>query len=426
MKKKILAIFLVVAMVAALAVGLTACKKDDGGKKDTKVTSFEPIAKENIKFGLITLHGEESTYDKNFIDAARKAIKNAGLSDNQLIIKTGVPEGDECYDAAAELVGKGCNIIFADSFGHEPYVLKAAKEFPNVRFCHATGTTAHTELQPNFYNAFASIYEGRYLAGIAAGMKLNAMAGGKATGANAVMGYVGAYTYAEVISGYTSFYLGAKSVCPNVTMDVQFTGSWYDETGEKEAANLLIGKGCKLISQHADSMGAPNACETAKVPNVSYNGSTFEACPETFIVSSRINWAPYYKYLAEQIVNAKGDVNKANVAKDWTGTIATGSVELTAFGTAATADTAAKVADIKAKLMNGTLNVFDTATFTVNGTKLETYMANVNFEDDGTGKDNNKADTQVIENGVFFESKHRSAPYFDVRIDGITLLNEKY
>ena len=189
---------------------------------------------------------------------------------------------------------------------------------------------------------------------------------------------------------------------------------------------MLIGKGCKLISQHADSMGAPNACETAKVPNVSYNGSTFEACPETFIVSSRINWAPYYKYLAEQIVNAKGDVNKANVAKDWTGTIATGSVELTAFGTAATADTAAKVADIKAKLMNGTLNVFDTATFTVNGTKLATYMANVNFEDDGTGKDNNKADTQVIENGVFFESKHRSAPYFDVRIDGITLLNEKY
>lgn len=294
-------------------------------------------------------------------------------------------------------------------------------------FAHATGTRAHTENLPNYVNAFASIYEGRFLAGVAAGLKLNEMiAAGKFTAEEAKMGYVGAYTYAEVISGYTSFYLGAKSVCPTVKMDVQFTGSWYDEIGEKEAANLLIKKGCKLISQHADSMGAPNACETAKVPNVSYNGSTFEACPETFIVSSRINWAPYYKYLAEQIVNAKGDVKKANVAKDWTGTIATGSVELTAFGTAATAGTAEKVAEIKAKLMNGTLNVFDTATFTVNGTKLETYMANVNFEDDGTGNDNLKADTQVIENGVFFESKHRSAPYFDVRIDGITLLNEEY
>ena len=411
MKKKILAIFLVVAMVAALAVGLTACKKDDGGEVDYS----------NIKIGMLCLHDKNSTYDKNFITAMEEVQRELGLRDDQVIIKTGIPEDDTCYQEAMNLVDAGCNIIFADSFGHEAYMLKAAKKAPKVLFAHATGTRAHTENLPNFVNAFASIYEGRFLAGVAAGLKLNEMiAAGKFTAEEAKMGYVGAYTYAEVISGYTSFYLGAKSVCPTVTMDVQFTGSWYDETGEKEAANLLIGKGCKLISQHAD------ACETAKVPNVSYNGSTFSACPETFIVSSRINWAPYYKYLAEQIVNAKGDVNKANVAKDWTGTIATGSVELTAFGTAATADTAAKVADIKAKLMNGTLNVFDTATFTVNGTKLETYMANVNFEDDGTGKDNNKADTQVIENGVFFESKHRSAPYFDVRIDGITLLNEKY
>lgn len=417
MKKKILAIFLVVAIVAALAVGLTACKKDDGGEVDYS----------NIKIGMLCLHDKNSTYDKNFITAMEEVQRELGLRDDQVIIKTGIPEDDTCYQEAMNLVDAGCNIIFADSFGHEAYMLKAAKKAPKVLFAHATGTRAHTENLPNFVNAFASIYEGRFLAGVAAGLKLNEMiAAGKFTAEEAKMGYVGAYTYAEVISGYTSFYLGAKSVCPTVKMDVQFTGSWYDETGEKEAANLLIKKGCKLISQHADSMGAPNACEAAGVPNVSYNGSTFEACPETFIVSSRINWAPYYKYLAEQIVNAKGDVNKANVAKDWTGTIATGSVELTAFGTAATADTAAKVADIKAKLMNGTLNVFDTTTFTVNGTKLETYMANVNFEDDGTGKDNNKADTQVIENGVFFESKHRSAPYFDVRIDGITLLNEKY
>ena len=419
MKKKILAIFLVVAMVAALAVGLTACKKDDGGEVDYS----------NIKIGMLCLHDKNSTYDKNFITAMEEVQRELGLRDDQVIIKTGIPEDDTCYQEAMNLVDAGCNIVFADSFGHEAHLIKAAKteKGKKVLFAHATGTRAHTENLPNFVNAFASIYEGRFLAGVAAGLKLNEMiAAGKFTAEEAKMGYVGAYTYAEVISGYTSFYLGAKSVCPTVKMDVQFTGSWYDETAEYNAANALINGGCKLISQHADSMGAPNACETAKVPNVSYNGSTFSACPETFIVSSRINWAPYYKYLAEQIVNAKGDVNKANVAKDWTGTIATGSVELTAFGTAATADTAAKVADIKAKLMNGTLNVFDTATFTVNGKKLETYMANVNFEDDGTGKDNNKADTQVIENGVFFESKHRSAPYFDVRIDGITLLNEKY
>lgn len=423
MKKKILAIFLVVAMVAALAVGLTACKKDDGGKKDTKVTSFEPIAKENIKFGLITLHGEESTYDKNFIDAARKAIKNAGLRDDQLIIKTGIPEGDECYDAAAELVGKGCNIIFADSFGHEPYVLKAAKEFPNVRFCHATGTTAHTELQPNFYNAFASIYEGRFLAGVAAGLKLNEMiAAGKFTAEEAKMGYVGAYTYAEVISGYTSFYLGAKSVCPTVKMDVQFTGSWYDETAEYNAANALINGGCKLISQHADSMGAPNACESAGVPNVSYNGSTFDACPDTFIVSSRINWAPYYKYIIAQMAKAGNDATKANVQKDWTGTIKTGSVVLTNVGGGAAAEgTVEKIVEVREKLVKGQIHVFDTNNFTVNGKQLSAdHKADVDTDADFT------PDTLVVENGIFFESKHRSAPYFDVRIDGITLLNTKF
>ena len=412
MKKKILAIFLVVAIVAALAVGLTACKKDDG-----KTNNYP-----DIKIGMLCLHDKNSTYDKNFITAMEEVQRELGLRDDQVIIKTNIPEDDTCYQEAMNLVDAGCNIIFADSFGHEAYMLKAAKKAPEVLFAHATGTRAHTENLPNFVNAFASIYEGRFLAGVAAGLKLNEMAKGDvATAEEAKMGYVGAYPYAEVISGYTSFYLGAKSVCPNVTMDVTFTGSWYDETAEQNAANLLIGRGCKLISQHADSMGAPNACETAKVPNVSYNGSTFSACPETFIVSSRINWAPYYKYLAEQMQNAKGDVSKANVAKDWTGTLATGSVELTAFGTAATADTAAKVADIKAKLMNGTLNVFDTATFTVNGKKLDAnYKADVDTDAAFT------PDTIVVENGVFFESKYRSAPYFDVRIDGITLLNEKY
>lgn len=416
MKKKILAIFLVVAIVAALAVGLTACKKDDG-----KTNNYP-----DIKIGMLCLHDRNSTYDKNFIEAMEEVQRELGLRDDQVIIKTGIPEDDTCYQEAMNLVDAGCNIIFADSFGHEAYMLKAARKAPEVLFAHATGTRAHTENLPNYVNAFASIYEGRFLAGVAAGLKLNEMAKGDvATAEEAKMGYVGAYTYAEVVSGYTSFYLGAKSVCPNVTMDVQFTGSWYDETAEKEAANLLIEKGCKLISQHADSMGAPNACEAAKVPNVSYNGSTAKACPDTFIVSSRINWAPYYKYLAEQMQNAKGDVKKANVAKDWTGTLATGSVELTAFGKAAAAGTAEKVAEIKAKLEKGELHVFDTNNFKVNGKKLETYMANVNFEANEKGFDNNTPDTQVIENGVFFESKHRSAPYFDVKIDGITLLNTK-
>ena len=295
-------------------------------------------------------------------------------------------------------------------------MIKAAKKYPNVLFAHATGTKAHTENLPNFVNAFASIYEGRYMAGVAAGLKLNEMIeSGEITAAQAKMGYVGAFTYAEVMSGYTSFYLGAKSVCPTVTMDVTFTGSWYDETAENNAAKSLIAGGCVLISQHADSMGAPNACEEAGVPNVSYNGSTVNACPDTFIVSSRINWAPYFKYIIAQVVNGQP------VDKDWTGTLKSGSVVLTNLGASAAAEgTVEAIVAARAKLAAGTLNVFDTANWTVGGEKLTSYLADVDTDAAFT------KDTEAIENGVFFESKHRSAPYFDVEIDGITLLDRNY
>ena len=407
MKKKVLALLLVVALVAALAITFVACDPAD----DTTDGRYA-----DIKFGMICLHDENSTYDKNFIDAMYEAADALGLSEEQVIIVTGIPESDECYQKACELAEEGCDIIFANSFGHEDYMIKAAKKYPNVLFAHATGTKAHTENLPNFVNAFASIYEGRYMAGVAAGLKLNEMiSAGKITAAQAKMGYVGAFTYAEVISGYTSFYLGAKSVCPSVTMEVTFTGSWYDETAENNAAKNLISRGCVLVSQHADSMGAPNACEEAGVPNVSYNGSTAAACPNTFIVSSRINWAPYYQYLVESV--AAG----TKVVTDYTGTIATGSVVLTAIGPKApAAGTQAKLDEVKAGLQNGTINVFDTANWTVGGATKNSYMADVNTDAAFT------PDTEVIENGVFYESKHRSAPYFDIQIDGITLLDVNF
>ena len=407
MKKKVLALLLVVALVASLAVVFAGCDPTD----EDKVVTMD-----NVKIGMICLHDENSTYDKNFIVAMNEAAEAMGLREDQVIIVTGIPESDECYQKACELAEEGCDIVFANSFGHEDYMIKAAKKYPNVLFAHATGTKAHTENLPNFVNAFASIYEGRYMAGVAAGLKLNEMIeSGEITAAQAKMGYVGAFTYAEVMSGYTAFYLGAKSVCPTVTMDVTFTGSWYDETAENNAAKSLISGGCVLISQHADSMGAPNACEEEGVPNVSYNGSTAAACPNTFIVSSRINWAPYYTYLVNSLVNG------TEVAKDWTGTIATGSVVLTELGpNAPAAGTQAKLDEVKAGLQNGTINVFDTANWTVGGQKLTSYLADVDT-DAAYAKD-----TEAIENGIFFESKHRSAPYFDVEIDGITLLDRDY
>ena len=369
----------------------------------------------DFKVGFICLHDENSTYDLNFINGAKEACKSLGIAESNYMIKTNIPEGQECYDAAAELADKGCGIIFADSFGHEDYMIQAAKEFPKVQFCHSTGTKAHTEKLDNYHNAFAAIYEGRYLAGVAAGLKLKEMIdAGKITADKAKMGYVGAYTYAEVISGYTSFFLGAKSIVPEVTMEVTFTGSWYDETAEKEAATKLIGNGCVLISQHADSMGAPTACENANVPNVSYNGSTQSACPNTFIISSRINWAPYYEY-------AIGAAQKGEAIKvDWVGDLKTDSVMLTEVNDkAAAAGTADKLKEVEASLKGGSLHVFDTSTFTVEGKALDSYKADVDTDANYT------PDTEVIADGFFHESEYRSAPYFDLRIDGITLLDTK-
>ncbi len=421
--KKLLAVLLAAVMLFALA----AC--GGNGNEDTNTAtgmSESPIAAVELKadyevpadfkIGFICLHDENSTYDLNFLNAVDKIQEVLGLTDEQVIVRVNVPEGNECYVAAKDLVGEGCKIVFANSFGHEDFMIQAAKEFPEVEFCHATGTKAHTEGLDNYHNAFASIYEGRFLAGVAAGLKLNEMIeAGKFTAEEAKMGYVGAFTYAEVISGYTSFYLGAKSVCPTVTMDVQFTGSWYDATEEKNAAEALIARDCKLISQHADSMGAPGACEYAGIPNVSYNGSTYESCPETFIISSAINWAPYYNYIIGQVV--KGE----KIAADWCGGIAEGSVVVTGINQdVAAAGTFDKLQAVVEDIKAGKLNVFDTATFAKDGAALESYKADVDtdaaFE----------ADTEVIADGFFHESEYRSAPYFDVRIDGINLLNEKF
>ena len=402
--------FLALALVLCMVLGLAAC----GGNTDTTSTASTDDAAKTLTVGFIFLHDEQSTYDKNFMEAAKAACEAMGV---KYVQKTQIPESKDCYDAAVELIEvDGCDIIFADSFGHESFLIDAAKKYTDVQFCHATGTQAHTAGLDNFHNAFASIYEGRYLAGVAAGLKLNEMiAAGEFTAEEAKMGYVGAFTFAEVISGYTSFYLGAKSVCPTVTMDVKFTGSWYDEQAEKEAAQALIAGGCKLISQHADSMGAPTACETANVPNVSYNGSTVAACPNTFIVSSRIDWTPYFKYMIECVKNGEA------IVTDYTGTIETGSVVLTDVNTAAAAEgTVEKIAEVKAGLLDGSIKVFDTANWTVANETLTSYMADVD-SDAAYEKD-----TEVIDGGVFYESKFRSAPYFDIEIDGINLLDRNY
>ncbi len=398
--KKFTALLLAMLMVFALC----ACGGNDAPKSDDSASNDAAA----VKAGLICLHDENSGYDKNFIDAFKAACEACGV---EYVIKTNIPEDQTAYDAAAELADDGCNVVFSDSYGHQQYILQAAQEFEDVQFTSCTGDMALASDVDNYHNAFATIFQGRYLAGVAAGMKLNEMIeNGDFTADEAKMGYVGAMPYAEVISGYTSFYLGAKSVCPTVTMDVVYTGSWYDETLEMEGAKSLIEGGCKLISQHADSMGAPNACQEAGVPNVSYNGSTQTACPDSYIISSRINWQPYFEYAISAV--QKGE----NYDTDWTGTLATDSVVLTELNEAVAAEgTADKIAEVEAGLKDGSIKVFDTATFTLEGAAVDSYEANV------VPDESFAPDTEVIADGEFSESTFRSAPYFDIIIDGITL-----
>ncbi len=434
MKKaiKVLSVILALSLVFAFA----ACGgKTDGGKDSTdagasenasgataatqEAVTADPDKLAGIKFGLICLHDENSTYDNNFIMAAKEAQKKLGLSDDQVVIKKNIDESNACYEAACDLAESGCNIIMADSFGHESYMKQAAQEYKNVQFCHATGTSSKTAGIKNFHNAFATIYEGRFLAGVVAGLKLNAMIeAGDIEADKAVIGYVGAFPYAEVKSGYTSFFLGARSVCETATMKVVYTNSWFDIDLEKTAAENLINDGCVLISQHADSEGAPKACEAAKIPNVAYNIDTSSIAPETALVSSRINWAPYYEMAITAVANGE------EFATDWIGTIETGSVELLDLSKNCTEDAAAKVAEVKAKLADGSLKVFDCSTFTVDGKNLTEYEADVIDEGDF------KPDTNVIltdeATGITYfaesDEQFRSAPYFDILIDGITEL----
>ena len=394
--KKLLALLLAALMVFALV----GCGNNEDQQGEEKA----------VKIGFIFLHDENSTYDKNFMDAANAAKEALGLTDEQVMFKVNIPEGNECYEAAAELVEAGCNIVFADSFGHEDFMIQAAKEFPDVMFCHATGTKAHTEDLPNFYNAFASIYEGRYLAGVAAGLKLNEMIEkGNITAEAAKIGYVGAFPYAEVKSGYTSFYLGARSICPTAVMEVKYTNSWFDIAKEKETANALIADGCVLISQHADSEGAPKACEEAKVPNVAYNLDTREWGPNSALISSKINWEPYFEHIIKAVENSTA------IEQDFCKGLADGSVEILGLNDAVAAPgTAEKLEEVKKDIIDGNVKVFDTANFTVGGEHLTSYMADVDTDDNFT------PDTEVIEDGVFMESAKRSAPYFDIVIDGIT------
>ena len=370
------------------------------------------IPADQIKVGAIILHDENVGYDYAHITGINAAAEANGLSAEQVIYEYNIAENEDCLSAAKRLVAQGCNVIFADSFGHEDYMIEAASSYPDVMFCHATGYQAASTGMENITNYFTNVYESRYISGVVAGMKLAEQYGAET---EMKIGYVGAFSYAEVVSGYTAFFLGVRSVCPNVTMEVKYTGSWADQATEREVALSLIENGCVLISQHADTTGAASACEEKGVWHVGYNVGMIDTAPNYHLVSASNNWAAYYTYAIGAMISGE------TMPTDWSAGYAEGAVCTTELNTAIAAEgTAEKIAEIEQQIKSGELQVFDTSKWTVNG---ETVTSTTEI-DGYYGLEY----IMTAENGVsyFAESTLASAPAFAFRIDGITELNEMY
>lgn len=362
-----------------------------------------------LKIGVILVGDENEGYTYAHIEGIEEAKANLGLTDDQVIYKYNIPEDETCYDTAVDLVAQGCQIVFSNSFSHETYMIQAASENPDVLFLPATGQQAALCGLNNVVNYFTSIYESRYVSGVVAGMKLKELLDA-GTITDPYVGYVGAYPYAEVVSGYTAFFLGIQSIVPEAHMDVQYTNSWFDISGEGEAANALMSRGCVIIGQHADSTGAPAACQAAQdngtvVYSVGYNVDMLSVAPTAALTSAQNCWGVLYTSILDTAM--KGEALTCNQTCSYTND----GVKISALGESCAEGTAEKVAEVEAKIKDGSFHVFDTTTFTVDGKNLDSYDQSWGFEG-----------VQLISDGYFHESEVISAPLFDVRIDGITEL----
>jgi len=414
--------FLAMLLALVMALSLVACgggkteepaKTEEPSKTEEPAKTEEPEAAE-LKVGLICVHDINSGYDAAHIQGLEGAFDALGLDKSQIVFKYNIPEDETCYDTAVDLAEQGCNLIISNSYGHQLYMQEAADEYSEVTFVAATGDTAAPSGLDNFKNIFPYTYESRYVSGVVAGMKLKElMDAGEVT--DPYIGYVGAFPYAEVVSGYTAFFLGIQSIVPEAHMDVQYTNSWYDPVAEGEAANMLMSKGCVIIGQHADSTGAPSAVQAAleggaTAYSVGYNIDMLAVAPEAALTSAQNVWAVLYQATIEAF-------QAGEVPTDYACGVAEGAQQISALGPNCADGTQAAVDAAWAGIKDGSLKVFDTSKFTVGGEKVTTAFA---LDTDGDWVNDT---AEAIVDGAFVESVHRSAPYFGLRIDGITELN---
>ena len=421
--KKFLALFLALVMTMSLAAcggGKTTGETQNTGSQSTETATpaetqnTEPAASK-LKVGVVLVGDENEGYTYAHIEGIRKAAAAVGLSDADIVWFYNIGETEDCYDKCIECVEQGCTLVITNSYGHQTYCQQAADENPDVQFIAMTGDTALKSGLANFHNAFNMTYESRYVSGIVAGMKLKEMMdAGLVT--DPYIGYVGAYPYAEVVSGYTGFFLGIRSIVPEAHMDVQYTNSWFDIQAEGKAAEALMARGCVIIGQHADSTGAPKAVQTAKdngksVYSVGYNIDMLAAAPTAALTSSTNDWSVFYTEAFQTLLDGK------ELPTDWAKGYEAGAVAITALGPEVAEGTAEAVKAAEDAIKAGTLHVFDTSTFTVDG---EAVTSALTFDSDGDWTNDTN---EGIVDGYYHESEYISAPSFALHIDGITELN---
>ena len=417
--KKLLAVLLVLCVV------LTGCSSGGGSEPET-----DDETESVVKVGMVSIGDENEGYSKAHMDGVEAA---AAKYNAVVTYKKNAGDGDQTTaDKIEELIEDGNTILITNSYGHQSYTAQVAADYPELTFVAMTGDNCASSGLDNLSNAFNRIFEARYVAGVVAGLKLQelidndkieagsivtaeeaakyqaANPGSPTQEGNIKIGYVSAFPYAECISGFSSFYLGVRSVVENVTMLVRYTGSWGDYDLENKAATALISDGAVIISQHADTTGTPKAVEAAhqdgkEVYVVGYNISMLEAAPESALTSATNNWDVAYSYIIENAI-------AGNKLRDYSAGYSEGAVQITELGKNCAAGTAEKVKEVEDAIKAGTLHVFDVSTFTVGGAEPTDENSIDAFF--GTTE-------KAIYDGYFHESELRSAPYFAASIDGI-------
>jgi basic membrane protein A len=265
------------------------------------------VAKSSLKIGFVYDNDESTPYTYNF-SLAKDAVEKKYGEQVTILTCSNVLD-DEMEEPLRELADEGCDIIFFN--GYSELVKELAPEYPKIQFCQTSYMDMNGVSVPDNYHTFkGEAYQGRYVSGIAAGKKIAQMiSDGVITEDNALVGFVAAFPTSEVISGYTAFILGVRSVVSTARMEVSYTNTWSSYAHEKSAAKKLIEDGCVVISQHTDTIGPAIACEeaseTGQVYFVGYNQSMSEVAPGTSLVTSRICWEPYILSAVEAVMADK-------------------------------------------------------------------------------------------------------------------------